>query len=142
MKKQSTSRFAFLNLCALIGFVPCLSGVLLASAGWSEALAQVPSAPLHLRVSSAQSPEATAYANTILTYQIIDAPDHTYGYDVFGDGALMIHQTSIPELAGNEGFKTKQDAGKIALLVIEKIRKGQMPPTISVDEMKTLGVIK
>jgi len=93
-------------------------------------------------VSSAQSPEATAYANTILTYQIIDAPDHTYGYDVFGDGALMIHQTSIPELAGNEGFKTKQDAGKIALLVIEKIRKGKMPPTISVDEMKTLGVIK
>ena len=87
-------------------------------------------------------PEATAYANTTLTYKIIDAPDHTYGYDVFGDGALMIHQTSMPALTDNKGFKTKQDAGKIALLVIEKIRKGEMPPTISIDEMKSLGVIK
>ena len=89
-----------------------------------------------------QFPEASAYANTILTYKIIDAPGGTYGYDVFGDGALMIHRTEIPELTGNEGFKTKQDAGKIALLVIEKIRKGEMPPNISIDEMKRLGVIK
>jgi len=93
-------------------------------------------------VSSPESAEAPAYANTILTYQIIDAPDHTYGYDVFGNGALMIHQTSIPDLTGNEGFKTREDASIIALLVIEKIRKGEMPPTISIDEMKNLGVIK
>jgi len=70
----STFRFAFFNPCALIGFVPCLSGVLLASAGWSEAFAQAPSAPTHLPVSSVQFPEASAYANTILTYKIIDAP--------------------------------------------------------------------
>ena len=142
MKKKSPSRFAFFNPHALIGFVLCLSGVLLASAGWSEAFAQTPSAPTNLRVSSVQFPEANAYANTTLTYKIIDAPDHTYGYDVFGDGTLIIHQTNMPGLTGNEGFKTKQDASKIALLVIEKIRKGEMPPTISIDEMKTLGVIK
>ena len=53
----------------------------------------------------------------------------------------MIHQTSAPALPGNEGFKTKEDATKIALLVIEKIRKGEMPPTISIDEMKKLGVV-
>ncbi len=142
MKKQSTSRSAFFNSRVLIGFVLCLSGVLLASAGWSKAFAQAPSAPTHLRVSSVQFPEANVYANTTLTYKIIDAPDHTYGYDVFGDGRLMIHQTSVPALPGNEGFKTKEDASKVALLVIEKIRKGEMPPTISIDEMKTLSVIK
>ena len=54
----------------------------------------------------------------------------------------MIHQTSAPALPGNEGFKTKKDASKIALLVIDKIRKGEMPPTISIDEMKKLNVIK
>ena len=39
-------------------------------------------------------------------------------------------------------LKTKDDVTKVALLVIEKIRKGEMPPTISIDEMKTLSVIK
>ena len=54
----------------------------------------------------------------------------------------MIHQTSAPALPSNEGFKTKDDATKVALLVIEKIKKGEMPPTISIDEMKKLNVIK
>jgi len=54
----------------------------------------------------------------------------------------MIHQTSVPALPRNEGFKTKEDATTVALLVIEKIKKGEMPPTISIDEMKNLGVIK
>jgi len=142
MKKQFASRSGFFNSRVRFRCSLCLGGVLLALGGQSEALAQAPSAPKHLRVSSPESAEAPAYANTMITYQIIDAPDHTYGYDVFGNGALMIHQTSIPDLTGNEGFKTKEDASIIALLVIEKIRKGEMPPTISIDEMKNLGVIK
>ena len=100
--------------------------------------AQAPSVPAPPGNSAATPPDARA----TLTYKIIDAPEHTYGYDVFGDRRLMIHQTSVPGLPGNEGFKTKDDATKVALLVIEKIRKGEMPPTISIDEMRTLGVIK
>ena len=104
--------------------------------------AQAPSAPAQPDGSAAKFPAASAYANTKLTYKIIDAPKHTYGYDVFADGRLMIHQTSAPALPGDEGFKTKEDAAKVALLVIDKIRKGQMPPTISIDEMKKLNVLK
>ena len=105
-------------------------------------LAQASSAPTQPNSSAAKFPEASAYANTKLTYKIIDAPKHTYGYDVFADGSLMIHQTSAPALPGNEGFKTKGDATKVALLVIDKIKKGEMPPTVSIDEMKKLKVIK
>jgi hypothetical protein len=100
--------------------------------------AQAPSFPAPPRHSAAKLPDA----HSTLTYQIIDAPGHTYGYNVFGDGRLMIHQTSVPGLPGNEGFKTKDDATTVALLGIEKIRKGDMPPTISTNEMKTLHVIK
>ena len=92
--------------------------------------------------SASKFPEASAYANTKLTYKIIDTPKHTYCYDVFADGKLMIHQSSVPAVPGNQGFKTKADASKVALLVIEKIKKGEMPPTISIDEMKKLKVIK
>ena len=86
--------------------------------------------------------QANAPANTKLTYKIIDAPDHTYGYDVFADGKLLIHQTSIPALPGNEGCKTKADASKVAQLVISKIKKGEMPPTVTIEELKKLNVIK
>jgi hypothetical protein len=104
--------------------------------------AQAPSAPVQSDNSAAKFPAASAYANTNLTYKVIAAPKQTYGYDVFADGRLMLHQTSAPALPGNEGFKTKKDATKVALLVIEKVKKGEMPPTISIDEMKQLNVIK
>ena len=121
-----------LKLRALIPFC-CLSMTML--------FAQAPSAPAQPDGSAAKFPEASAYANTKLTYKIIDAPKHTYGYDVFADGRLMIHQSSAPGLPGNEGFKTKADAEKVALLVIDKIKKGEMPPTITLEEMKKLNAI-
>ena len=99
-------------------------------------------APAQTDGSAANVPAASAYGDTKLTYKIIEASKHTYCYDVFADGRLMIHQTSAPALPGSEGFKTKEDATKVALLVIEKIKKGEMPPTISIDEMKQLKVIK
>ena len=84
----------------------------------------------------------SASANTKFTWKIIDAPNHTYGYDVLDDGRLLIHQKSIPAMPGNEGFKTKADASKVAQLVIGKIKKGEMPPTVTIEEMKKLKVIK
>ena len=121
------------SLTALILFC-CMSMTML--------FAQAPAGPGRPDSSVAKSPKASTYANTKLTYKLIDAPKHTYGYDVFADGRLMIHQTSAPALPSNEGFKTKEDATKVALLVIDKIRKNEMPPTISIDEMKKLNVIK
>ena len=89
----------------------------------------------------AQFPDGSAYKNAVITYNIIDAPNNTFGYDVFVDGKLMIHQTSIPAMPGNDGFKTKDDAAKVAEMVMYKIRKGEMPPTVTPEEMKELGVI-
>jgi hypothetical protein len=91
---------------------------------------------------TAQFPTSSAYANSNLTYKIIDAPNNTYCYDVYAEGRLMIHQSSAPGLPGNEGFKTQEDAAKVAEMVMYKIRKGEMPPNVSIDEMKQLGVIK
>ena len=87
-------------------------------------------------------PAANAFTHTKLTYKIIDAPSKTYGYDIYADGKLMIHQPSIPAMPGNDGFKTKADATKVAQLVIDKIKKGEMPPTVSIEELKKLNVIK
>ena len=87
-----------------------------------------------------KTPDATQMANSKLTYQIIDAPEKSFGYDIYSDERLCIHQPSVPGVAGNKGFKTKQDAEKIAQLVVSKMKKGVMPPTVSPEEMKKLKV--
>lgn len=83
-------------------------------------------------------PKPGQFINTKLEYKIIPAINNTYGYDIYADGKLMIHQNSIPAMPGNEGFKTKASAEKVAQLVIQKIKKGEMPPTVSVEELNKL----
>ena len=117
-----------------------LMGAFLMTHAQQPLSASPPSAQLSRVATVAQFPEAKA--NTCLTYKIIGTPNNTYCYDVYVDGRLMIHQTSTPGLPGNEGFKTKEGAIKVALLVVDKIKKGEMPPTISIDEMKKLNAIK
>ena len=86
-------------------------------------------------------PAASQFANTQLTYKIIPAANHTFCYDVLADGKILIHQPSKPGLPGNEGFKTKADAEKVAQLIITKIKNGEMPPSVTTDELKKLNTL-
>ena len=79
-------------------------------------------------------------SHTRFNYVIIDALHDTYGYDIYRDNHKLIHQPSIPGLPGNDGFKTKADAIKVAKLVCDKLKKGEMPPSISIEEMTQLNV--
>lgn len=86
-------------------------------------------------------PEASAYEKSKFTFNIIKAANNTFGYDIIADGKLLIHQPSKPGMPGNEGFKTTQSAEKVAQLVISKIKKGEMPPTVTQEEMQNLKAI-
>ena len=86
-------------------------------------------------------PKASQFKDAKLTYQIIKVHNNTYAYDIYTDNKLMIHQNSIPALPGKEGFKLKAYAEKAAQLVIQKIMNGEMPPTLSIEEMKKLNII-
>lgn len=86
-------------------------------------------------------PEAGEQAAAALTFTIIDAPNGTFGYDILSDGKLLIHQTNVPGQPGTDGCKTKADAEKLAAFVMEKIKKGEMPPTVSSTELQELRII-
>ncbi|MFC5271834.1 DUF4907 domain-containing protein [Adhaeribacter terreus] len=85
-------------------------------------------------------PEATSSAK--YTYQIIPAENGTFGYEIKQDSRTFIRQITIPGLPGNAGFTTKEEAEKVAELVITKLQSGEMPPTVSEVEMKQIGAIK
>ena len=86
-------------------------------------------------------PSGEAFKNAEITYHIITAPNNTWCYDIFTDGKLTIHQGTIPALPGNEGFKTKEQAGKVAEFVISKMKRGEMPPSVTIEELKKLKAL-
>jgi hypothetical protein len=66
--------------------------------------------------------------NTIISYQ--------------SNESSMIHQPSSQVLPGNDGFNTKAAAQKASDLVIQKIKNGEMPPSITKVEMQKIGSLK
>jgi hypothetical protein len=65
---------------------------------------------------------------------------HDWGYDIYKGSQLLVHQPNIPAMAGNKGFSSEQKAIAVANLAIQKLRKGIMPPTISIEELDSLKV--
>ena len=75
------------------------------------------------------------------SYVTIYSDSIGWGYDIMEGSVRRIHQPHIPAVQGNQGFKSGTDAAKVAEKIIEKLDNGIMPPTISVDEMRDLGVL-
>lgn len=94
-----------------------------------------------------QSEQKTAFSldksskSKNITAKIIPSINNTWGYDILVGNKLTIHQLNIPAIPGNEGFKTKKSAQKVADLVISKMKKGEMPPSVTIEEMKKLKIL-
>ncbi len=65
-----------------------------------------------------------------------------WGYDILIDNKLYIHQPTIPSVPGNNSFKTEDDARKTADFVAYKIEHHIMPPSVTPEELDSLGVWK
>jgi hypothetical protein len=79
-------------------------------------------------------------SKTKLRYVIINNGKTGFGYDILSDDRITIHQSSVPGMQGNKGFITKEDASKVARLVIEKINRSVFPPTITNEDVKALKI--
>jgi hypothetical protein len=88
-----------------------------------------------------QFPVSSAVKNSTITYQLIQGNDHTWGYNILLDNRIIIKQPTPPGMFGNNGFATKKGAEDVAKLVISKMKKGEVAPTITIDEMKKLKAI-
>jgi hypothetical protein len=82
------------------------------------------------------------YANVEIIIKIIPAAKKTFGYDILLYGRPLVHQPNIPGLPGNEGFTTKERAQKVAEFAVKKIRNNEMPPTVTIEDLNNMGVLK
>ena len=70
--------------------------------------------------------------------EIIAGEANSFGYDIKKDGKLLIHQPHIPGVAGVRGFDTEEQARAAAQLMVNKMQKNIMPPTISEHEVDSI----
>ena len=64
-----------------------------------------------------------------------------YGYDIFIGKDRYIRQQYIPAIPGHMAFSTPAKAYKTASLIANKIRQHILPPTVSVGELDSMGVL-
>ena len=86
--------------------------------------------------------QRNVYVNAEITIKIIPSANNTFGYDILIYGRPLVHQPNIPGLPGNEGFTTKERARTVAEFVVKKIRKNEMPPTVAIKDLTSMGVLK
>ena len=82
------------------------------------------------------------YANAEITIEIIPSANNTFGYNILIYGRPLVHQPNIPGLPGNEGFTAKERAQTVSEFVVKKIRNNEIPPTVTIDDLNKMGVLK
>lgn len=80
-------------------------------------------------------------AEPVYKIHITEVAASAYGYQILQNGKVMIDQKNIPAIQGNVAFSSREDAESVANVVLQKIKNGVFPPTISLEELKELGVL-
>lgn len=87
-------------------------------------------------------PAENPYKNSKIDVATSKNKDGSWGYSIAIDGRTYIVQPNIPPLPGNKGFNTADEAKKTGEFVGYKIRNNIMPPSVTVAELDSLGVLK
>ncbi|HTR27782.1 MAG TPA: DUF4907 domain-containing protein [Puia sp.] len=62
-----------------------------------------------------------------------------WGYDILTNGHPYIHQNVIPDIRGQHGFQSKEEALAVGQKVYDRLVANQIP-VVSIDEMRALHV--
>ena len=78
--------------------------------------------------------------NGFISEQFFDA-EKGWGYRILSNGKPYINQPHIPSIPGKNGFESEEKAKITATFVIEKLKKGIMPPSVTKEELDSLQVL-
>lgn len=81
--------------------------------------------------------ETSPYLNSNIEIKTFEV-EKGWGYDITIDGALYVHQPSIPALPGENGFESEIHARAVAELMVQKIRDNILPPGVTKEEVQEI----
>jgi hypothetical protein len=73
--------------------------------------------------------------------KVIRVEERGWGYQLFQGSNLKINQRNIPAVSGLHYFTSEQKATIAANFALQKIEAGAFPPTVSPEELDSLGAI-
>ncbi len=76
----------------------------------------------------------------VYRYRIIKTGNNAFGYDILKGEKVFIHQPIQPAAEGNKTFRSKQDAAKVAKLVVYKLKNNIFPPAVTRQELDSLQI--
>jgi hypothetical protein len=62
-----------------------------------------------------------------------------WGYDILTNGVPYIHQNVIPDIRGQHGFESKEEALAVGQMVYDRLAAKQLP-IVTIEEMRQLHV--
>ncbi len=91
-----------------------------------------------INTSNEQQPPNVASTYTVEPFE---KGKNDWGYRIMNGDVLFINQPHIPAAQGNLGFSTKEKAITAGNFMIYKLTAGIVPPTVSIEELDSLGVL-
>ena len=85
--------------------------------------------------------ENTEHQLPAFAVEVIEVNENQFGYNILMNGQPYIHQPHMPAVGGNDGFSSKEKAEIAGNYIIHKLENNIMPPTVSVNELDSLGVL-
>jgi hypothetical protein len=67
--------------------------------------------------------------------------DSTWGFTLFVNSKPYLQYRKIPFPAASSGFKSKNDAEKVATLFVREIEKGDLSPELNKKLLDSLGIL-
>jgi len=82
--------------------------------------------------------------NQSLQVKAFNTNNKGWGYDIYKDNKLYIHQEIIPAIEGRKGFASKDEAQRVGELVVSKIKQGKGGglPQITIEEIDSLKITR
>ena len=71
----------------------------------------------------------------------VEYPTIGWGYKILKDGKLAIDQKHIPVIQGYRSFSSKEKAEKTGNFIVQKMKNGIFPPTLTEQELDSLEVL-
>ena len=92
--------------------------------------------------SNKSTVDSTTASNKKTDYSVKSIQtENGWGYQIFKGKKLLINQPTIPAVQGNQSFSSELDAIKVGELVVNKLLQNQFPPTVSSEELISLGIV-
>lgn len=77
-------------------------------------------------------------SNAAITYEIYGT-ENKWSYRILQHDTVFIQQEHIPAIKGYKYFQTKKEASNTAKLVVQKIKKNELP-IITLAEVDSMGI--